>query len=261
MEFQTLRAARLLATLLVLGAAGMPHAQSGPSEEDLKRANNPLADVKAFNLQNYFVPKLAGLDGATANTFWLRGVVPFGRVLVRASLPLPTVPTGPASTSGLGDFNMFAAYLAKQSPSANIGFGPLLAVPTASKDELGAGKWQGGAAAVAFMMPSVQIQYGALVTWQASFAGKEERADTSVLVTQPFLMLQLGGGNYLRGAPIAAFNLRNGDYAVPFGLGLGKVVKVETIVFNIFLEPQFTILHQGVGQPLVQIFTGMNMQF
>jgi hypothetical protein len=48
---------------------------------------------------------------------------------------------------------------------------------------------------------------------------------------------------------------------VPLGIRLGKVVKSSRTVFNMFIEPQFTILHKGVGQPSVQIFTGLNMQF
>ena len=33
------------------------------------------------------------------------------------------------------------------------------------------------------------------------------------------------------------------------------------IAFNMFIEPQFTILHDGVGQPALQIFAALNMQF
>jgi hypothetical protein len=30
---------------------------------------------------------------------------------------------------------------------------------------------------------------------------------------------------------------------------------------NIFLEPQFTAVHYGAGQPVLQIFGGINIQF
>lgn len=256
---------RLIKPIVVTGlltCAGLALAQqAGPSEQELKQANNPLASMKAFNMQNYYVPKLDGLGEATANTFWLRGVAPAGRVLVRASLPLSTVPSGASMTSGLGDFNIFGAYLLQSTAESSFGVGPLLVVPTASDDALGTGKWQAGAAAVVFKMPSARMQYGALLTLQASFAGDEDRAATSVLAAQPFLIFQLGGGTYLRSAPLMAFDLRSGDYNVPFGLGIGKVLKIDQTVYNIFLEPQFTILHEGVGQPLLQIFTGLNLQF
>ena len=48
---------------------------------------------------------------------------------------------------------------------------------------------------------------------------------------------------------------------IPFGFGIGQVTVVGKTVFDIFVEPRFTILHQGVGQPAFQIFTALNMQF
>jgi hypothetical protein len=72
--------------------------------------------------------------------------------------------------------------------------------------------------------------------------------------------LQLGDGYYLRSTAIPTFNLESGDYAVPFGLGAGKVVRVDKVVFNAFIEPQFTFLHDGIGQPALQIFSGINLQ-
>ena len=45
------------------------------------------------------------------------------------------------------------------------------------------------------------------------------------------------------------------------GIGIGKVIKVKDTVFNIFAEPQVTVLHSGVGQPAFQLFMGLNMQF
>ena len=40
-----------------------------------------------------------------------------------------------------------------------------------------------------------------------------------------------------------------------------QVTVVGKTVFNIFLEPQFTILHSGTGQPAFQLYTALNMQF
>lgn len=247
----------------VAAVCALPANAQEASAEELAQANNPLATMKTFNLHNYYVPELSGLPDETANTFWFRYAQPVGRVLVRASLPVPTVPAaGPSgSESGLGDFNVFAAYLAVQKPDLTFGIGPLLTAPTASDDALGTGKWQGGVAAIVFGVPSPQFQYGGLVTWQGSFAGDSNREDTSFLALQPFGIWQLGGGTYLRSTGIWAFNLESGDYNVPFGLGIGKVVKVGNVVFNIFAEPQFTVLHEGVGQPEFQIFFGLNTQF
>ena len=252
----------MLLFIVIMAAVGVPARADGPSAEEQAQANNPLASMKTFNLQNYYVPKLTGVPDEVANTFWFRYAQPIGPVLIRASLPLATVPGGEAGgTSGLGDLNVFGAYLAVQQPALSFGVGPLFALPTATEDALGSGKWQAGAAMVAFADPSPNVQLGGLVTWQASFSGDEDREATSVMAVQPVGMWQLGGGTYVRSTGIMAFDLLSGNYNVPFGLGLGKVVKAGPMVFNIFAEPQFTILHKGMGQPALQFLFGLNMQF
>jgi hypothetical protein len=48
---------------------------------------------------------------------------------------------------------------------------------------------------------------------------------------------------------------------VPIGLGVGKVFKAGNVVFNLFAEPQFTVLAEGIWQPRYQTFIGFNTQF
>jgi hypothetical protein len=43
-------------------------------------------------------------------------------------------------------------------------------------------------------------------------------------------------------------------------VGIGKVMKVDRVVYNVFVEPQWTVLHNGTGQPVMQIFAGVNVQ-
>jgi len=97
------------------------------------------------------------------------------------------------------------------------------------------------------------------LTYQTDFAGDGD--NTSLTVLQPFLMIQLGKGTYLRSAPLWIFDIENDTYNVPLGFGIGKVVKKDRTVFNMFIEPQFTILHKGIGQPEFQLFAALNMQF
>ena len=96
---------------------------------------------------------------------------------------------------------------------------------------------------------------------QTDFEGEDDRADTESVVLQPIYFVQLGKGLYLRGAPIAVFYLENDTYHVPVGLGFGKVIPTEKVVFNFFIEPQFTILSKGAGQPEFQLFMAVNLQF
>ncbi len=246
--------------VLFLGTATTAAAQAEPSAQERAQANNPLASVYALNFQNFYTTSLYGVPDRSANTFWIRGAIPVGRTLTRASLPMATRPSSPTEAqSGLGDFNIFTAYLLVSTPTTSFGIGPLLAAPTATDDLLGQGKWQIGAAMVAFKATPL-VQVGGLVTLQGSFAGDSDRESTMFLAVQPFGVWQLGGGTYLRSTSIWGFDLESGDFAMPFGIGLGKVLKAGNIIYNLFLEPQFTFLQSGTGQPKVQLFAGLHFQ-
>jgi hypothetical protein len=251
----------LLATPLVAQEkAADEGSQVSAEEKALANANNPLANMVAFNVQNYYYAELYGTD-ESSNTAWLRYVQPFGRWLMRASLPISTVPVGGGQdpVSGLGDFNVFMAYLMSDPSSpTQFGVGPLLAAPTATDDALGADAWQLGAAAVYFNASSRVVQWGGLVTYQTDISGDD---DVSVGVLQPFLFIQLGKGLYTGTAPLWVYNLEDSTYNMPIGVRLGKVVKAGNKVFNVFMEPQFTFLHDGAGQPEFQVFMGFNAQF
>jgi hypothetical protein len=227
------------------------------------QANNPLANFTAFNLHNYYIPELSGPVEETANSFILRYAKPLGKWLMRASLPFNRTPTGiSTSESGLGDLDVFFAYLFDTgNPARSFGVGPQIVLPTATEDATGAGKYQAGLAAVYFDATSAKFQWGGLLTYRTDVGGDSDRADTSVFAAQPFYFIQMGGGYYLRGAPIWVFDLENDTYHVPMGLGLGRVFRSGSTMVNAFIEPQFTVLHKGDGQPLFQLFVGFNMQF
>ena len=166
----------VLAIALCAGLSGAALAQQ-PDANDVAKANNPLADVKAFNVHNYYIGKLTETD-TYANQFWLRYAQPFSigesKWLMRASLPVMTNPQLPGTEheTGLGDFNVFAAYLIDVgNPAISFGVGPLINAPTATDDALGSGKWSAGLANVLFVGTNPKFFYGYLLTWQASFAG------------------------------------------------------------------------------------------
>lgn len=230
------------------------------------QANNPLANMTAFNLQDYYTGELTESDDS-ANQFWLRYAKPFslGETdwLLRASLPVNTFPSATGGdVTGAGDLNLFAAYLVDTgNPAVSFGVGPQLTAPSATKDELGSEKWSAGLVNVLFNGSSAKFQWGYLLSWQHSFAGSDQRADVNVAAFQPFLFYLLDNGLYLRAAPIWVYNLENDNYSVPVGVGLGKVMKKGKTVYNLFVEPQLSIADDGPGQPDWQIFLGLNLQF
>ncbi|NME66396.1 hypothetical protein [Flammeovirga aprica] len=239
--------------------------KKGPSAEELAKANNPLADLVAFNIQHYARPALNETTGGAANSTWMRFAMPTGRVLWRLSAPLETRfinnETTNFSKSGLGDIDLTAFYLGVMKPKITFGFGPSASFNTASDAALGSGKNTLGAAAVVYAIASPQFQYGGLVTWRTDIGGDPSRDGVNLLAVQPFYFWQLGKGLYFRGAPIMTFDMETGNYAVPIGLGMGKVVKLDKTVLNFFVEPQPSVIVHGAGQPTFQVYGGLNMQF
>jgi hypothetical protein len=156
---------------------------------------------------------------------------------------------------------VLALYLLQTgNPAISLGVGPIVGIPTATDNALGTDQWSLGGAAVFFDARS-KVQWGGLVTYQHKVGGSNRVADVNTLTVQPFGFVQIGKGYYLRAAPIAVFNLESGDFHIPIGIGVGKVVKVGSTVLNFFIEPQFAVANSGPAQPLVQIFAGLNTQF
>lgn len=232
----------------------------------MNAANNPLAPTIGANLQNQYVGRSYGMGDEDSNAALLRGVLPhklFGQPqILRATLPLVTTPhLAPDGDryNGVGDLNLFDVFLFKAG-GVELGFGPQLTIPTASRDQTGTGKWQAGFAGVV-MAPQTWGLLGGLMTWQKSFAGDSDRVSQDNFTAQPFVMYNLPGGWYLRSTATWNFNLRNGDYAIPLGVGAGKIWKMGGTTYNVFAEPQWTVSHQGDGQPKFQVFMGLNLQF
>lgn len=251
----------MLAGACLAASTGMSQAQDAAAN-----ANNPLASSTALNFQNQYVGDLTGLD-RDANAFFLRYAQPveLGSTswITRFTLPVVTAPQADGGTrTGLGDLNIFAAYLFDTgNPSVSFGIGPQVTAPTATSDSTGSGKWSLGLANVLFNANSPKFQWGYLLTWQASVAGDDDRDDVNIAAFQPFGYYQLGSGWYLRSSGIWTYDLESDDYAIPLGLGLGRVVPMDRTVVNAFVEPQYTVASEGDGEPEWGIFAGLNFQF
>ncbi|WP_380052468.1 transporter [Falsihalocynthiibacter sp. SS001] len=256
-----LRTALSAIAFTALGSAALAE-DSGAAAQ----ANNPLAKTKALNFQNLYTGELTGTD-RDANQFFLRYASPFqafgGDWLMRLTAPVNTIPTANGGdVTGFGDLNVFAAYLLDTgNPAVSFGIGPQLTIPTASEDETGSGKWSLGFANVLFNATDPKFQWGYLLTWQASVGGDEDRKDVNIGALQPFLFYQLDQGWYLRSTGIWTYNFENDNYNIPFGFGIGRAMPTSGGVINAFIEPQYSIAHEGDGQQKWNIFAGLNYQY
>lgn len=233
--------------------------------DNMNQSNNPLTPMLGVNFQDYLTSSIFGTD-ESSNTFLLRGTLPhkIGGVsqISRLTLPYVTAPdTDGENTQGIGDLNFFDIFLFKPVRGIEFGVGPYFVFPTAAKDATGAGKWQAGASAVA-IKPIPQGVFGALLTYQHDFAGPSERATQNLASLQPFATINLPKSFYLRSTGVWNFNWQTGDYYIPVGVGLGRVWKKKNgTILNLFAEPQWTVAHEGDGQPNFQTFVGLNLQF
>ena len=256
------RAAMALAASCIMCRAA---AAQQPSAQDVNAANNPLTPTLTFNAHDFWAPDLYDVEPGS-NSFLLRGVVPHkvgGRPqLFRYTLPIVTAPDGTGGTvTGLGDLNIFDLFpfLLKKA-RVELAVGPQLTVPTATDDNTGTGKWQGGFAFVAAAPRSFGIA-GALVTWQHSFAGDDNRDSQHNLGVQPLFIYNLPQGWYLRSSATWNFAFARDTWSIPIGAGAGKVwLQHGGASINVFAEPQFTVAHAGARQPKFQVFMGLNLQ-
>ncbi|MGI6852412.1 hypothetical protein [Mesorhizobium sp. 1B3] len=255
--------ALFVASSLLIGLASPARAQD---HNAINEANNPLTPKVTINLHNYYVPELTDLDGRRANQLLLRGLIPsdlFGvPQLFRFTLPIATAPELPNGyMTGLGDLTLMDMFVFPKVGATTFAAGPLLVAPTATDDLLGAGKWQAGAAGVV-IAPQRWGLLGGLVTYQASFAGDDDREDVSLVTLQPIVNFNLFDGFYLRSTAIWNFDIEGGDYSIPIGFGIGKVIPInDKVTMNAFIEPQYSVFSHGSGQPEWQIFAGVNFQF
>lgn len=233
----------------------------------VNEANNPLTPKITINLQDYYIPSFNDVSGDPhANQFLVRGLIPsdlFGLPqLMRFTLPVATSPDPSGGyVTGLGDLTLMDIFILPKVGETTLGIGPMLVAPTATDDALGAGKWQAGAAGVVVSPQSWGLVAG-LVTYQASFAGEDDREDVALLTAQPIVNINLDKGFYLRSSATWNFDVKNGDWYIPVGFGVGKVFALENgSTMNAFIEPQYTALKDGAGSPKWQIFAGINFQF
>ncbi|CAG9231473.1 conserved exported hypothetical protein [Paraburkholderia tropica] len=262
--------AALVSTIALAGALvsmqAVAQSQANSAADNANKSNNPLNLAASFNVQNMFAPSLYG-SSAVTNDLLLRGTLPLGPnglvpvpQILRLTAPISTRPdpTGGYNT-GLGDLNLFDIFLVSQG-ATQIGIGPLVTAPTATDPALGTGKWQAGLAAVVVDASRARL-LGALVQWQHSFAGQSSRPTVQSLTAQPFGIFNLPDGWYIRSTGIWTFDLQHGAYYIPVGLGGGKAWKAGGTIYNVFVEPQYSVAHSGAGVPKWQIFAGLNMTF
>lgn len=253
-----------LTTALLACLTLLPVSLRASAEDAVDKANNPLHLASSFAVQDYYTPEIDGTNQHT-NDMLFRATIPIASndlipvpQIMRLTVPMATRPqSGGGYDSGIGDINLFDIFLLKQD-GIKLGAGPLLTANSAAKDELGAGQWQAGLSAVA-VNTSPRWLTGALVQWQKSFTGDNDRAHVETATLQPFVIYKMSGGWFLRSSGIWSYNVKNDDYVIPVGLGGGRAMLVGNYIINSFIEPQWTVAHRGDYQPEFTLYAGFSI--
>jgi hypothetical protein len=230
--------------------------------EDLNRKmENPLSKVWALAVQdNVKLQQGDAVEGThTGNTLFFQPLlpVPIGNAVfsARPVFPLvtstvldPTEPNGvKSSMTGFGDIQMMTLLGPDVASGFIWGGGPTFKFPTASRPETGQGKYQAGPAAL--LMYSVKPwTAGTIVQHWWSFAGDDQRAETSLTEILYFLRRQVPGAMSLGLGPTITIDWKapageKVDFPVGFGIvklvRLGKVpTKLKAEVFYSVIRPE-----------------------
>ena len=235
-----------------------------------KQSQNPIGNMISLPMQNntYFG---VGPSEEWANSFQLQPVYPvnFGKVnlINRAIIPITYIAgqeiTAPASEQVGNDFYTYQTdsisglsnityqgFISPAEPGKVIwGAGPVLQIPTATDDRLGTDKWSGGAGFVALAMPGKWV-LGCLGYNIWSFAGPSDEEDVNSLLFQYFVNYNLSDGWYITSTPVITANWEadsDDRWTIPFGLGIGRLVKFGKQPVDFKLQPFWYAEKPGNG--------------
>jgi hypothetical protein len=280
----TVRIAQSMAVAALLACSTLPAQESAPatsgstqpdsssdsrggaasSTEALQKATqNPVANLISVPLQDNMNFGVGPYNG-TQNVLNIQPVIPMQltpnwNLINRIILPVvwqPYTGSNPANASlgtfGLGDLNP-TLFLSPTHPGKIIwGVGPAFVFPTATDPALGQGKWSAGPSFVVLAQPG-HWSLGLLVNNVWSFAGESNRPSVNQFLAQYFVNYNLSGGWYLTSAPIITANWAAAQaknvWTVPFGAGIGRIMKVGLQPINLQLSAYGNVAYPSGTSP------------
>ncbi len=228
-------------------------------EELNRRLDNPLTNLWSLVFQgNYGNRSGDAVNGerSTTTAFFQPALpIPVGDEYENVFIARPVIPwvktpvieadgSTSGDESGLGDIQLAAFYGPNRVDGVVWGAGATFKFPTATDDLLGEDKWQAGPALLLFKFTKTWT-VGILAQHWNSFAGNDDREDTSQTDIQYVIRRQLGNGWSLGMGPTIVIDWKadsDNRYTVPVGLGLTKTFRIGKMPFKARIEPQYSIV-------------------
>ena len=231
-----------------------------------KAAQNPIASLVSVPVQNIDNFNI-GPANRTQNILNIQPVIPINvsanwNLIVRwimpviyQPIPVPQPPGTPVQTTGvngLGDMNP-SFFLAPKKSKIIWGAGPTVVLPTATNTTfLGQGKLGLGPTVVALVQPApwtMGVLQTILVCGRSFQSGQTGREPVPLAVVR---QLQPEEGLVPHHAPILTANWRaasDSQWVVPFGGGLGRIMKVGFQPVNISAQLYGNAVHPPDTRP------------
>jgi len=239
--------------------------------------SDPLTTLPQVFMQDAYIPKTYGIDGAT-NRVIARIIVPrlpryslFPFVqLLRPSFSVVTLPDGHGGTrTAFGDVQLFDLAVIPWPGKASgllMGVGPVFVFPTATDHAAGQGAWQLGPSFGAIYKGLPGWLFGCLVQDPISFATtSHDRPPVGVLTFQPIMLRHIWRGLYAKSADASwAFNWRSSSsIVIPLSFGLGWVIVRESgAPVNLFVTGEWTAYrHDAPIAPQTTVRFGVTVGF
>jgi len=238
---------------LVIVCAASVSAKSAPAQEPpvsssalsaqelAKEISNPVTSIWQlqfqFNNLKLESDPLSPVSGEWVNNLYFQPVMPVSltkglNLITRPvltlyqSVPYPTATGGTDRETAFGDMILATVLSPKGTEPWIFGIGPTFIFPTASSDIIGQEKWQAGPAIGGGYITD-KFMIAALVQQWWSFAGDDDREDTSQMNVLPLIYRFFGGGWSVgySGAIQADWKAPSGEqWTVPVGVSVSKVV-------------------------------------
>ena len=239
---------------------GHSHGDANTLKQLQAKLNNPLSSLWSLQMENNFQlsrgsPSTGSTRGSYEMLFQPALPVPLTEDITWISRPIFTVVNTPFfdagdgewdRTSGIGPFTYETWLTATKPKKLMLAFGGVFEMPMNTRDELSSRKYSAGPSAV-FVYKHEDWILGGLANWLFSFSGSDKRQDVNDMQFQYFITWS-GLPNHwqLNSSPTITYNrkARGGDaWAVPIGIGAGKMVKLGKLPVKLQFEYDYYVVH------------------
>jgi hypothetical protein len=228
------------------------------------KLNNPLSNLWSLQLQNTWqinsgAPSTGTRRTAYSAVFQPAMPVPLTKDWTWISRPVFTALSSPEFDSptyswdranGVGEMTYETWLTPSKSSKITWGLGGAGTIPLTTREELTSGKYSIGPSGVAVYMDGHWI-VGTLTQYQWSVSGSDKREPVSQLSMQYFVNYLLPNHWQFTMSPTITYNKKADGpdaWAVPVGVGIGKMVKVGKLPMKLQLEfDAYPIHHDSFG--------------